>query len=82
MFNAGLEEVFRRLEWQDVSLRVNGENINHLRFADDIVLISGDVSELKQMINQLNNESTKLGRKMNMNKIKVTFNKLAQISAV
>ena len=34
------------------------------------------------MINQLNNESTKLGMKMNMNKMKVMFNKLAQISAV
>ena len=34
------------------------------------------------MINQLNNESTKLGMKMNMKKTKVMFNKLAQISAV
>ena len=42
LFNAGLEEVFKRLELQDVDLRVNGENINHPRFPDDIVLISGD----------------------------------------
>ena len=30
LFNAGLEEVFRRLQWDEVGLKVNGENISHL----------------------------------------------------
>jgi Reverse transcriptase (RNA-dependent DNA polymerase) len=77
LFNAGLEEVFRRLEWDTVGLRVNGENISHLRFADDIVLISSSSTELQEMISQLNEESNKLGMKMNMKKTKVMFNKFS-----
>lgn len=77
LFNAGLEEVFKRLQWDTVGLRVNGENISHLRFADDIVLISSDPVELQEMINQLNEESNKLGMKMNMKKTKVMFNKFS-----
>src|SRR5271156_2729767 len=78
MFNAGLEEVFRRLQWDTVGLRVNGENISHLRFADDIVLISSNPEEVQEMINQLNEESNKLGMKMNMKKTKVMFNKFSR----
>src|SRR5271156_6611648 len=64
-FNAGLDEVFRRLQWDTVGLRINGENMSHLRFTDNIVLISSNPEELQEMINQLNEESNKLGMKMN-----------------
>ena len=77
MFNAGLEEVFRRLEWDTVGLRTNGKNISHLRFADDIVLISSSSTELQEMIIQLNEESNQLRIKMNMKKTKVMFNKFS-----
>src|SRR5271156_5193002 len=50
LFNAGLEEVFKRLQW-DTIVRVNGESISQLRFADDIVLISSSPEELQGMIN-------------------------------
>ena len=82
LFNAGLEDVFQRLEWETVGLRVNGENISHLRFADDIVLIGNTSSELQTMINQLNEESNKLGMKMNMKKTKVMFNKFTRQAEV
>ena len=35
MFNSGLEQVFRSLDWQDKGININGERLNHLRFADD-----------------------------------------------
>ena len=82
MFNAGLEDVFQRLEWEAVGLRINGENISHLRFADDIVLIGNTSSELQTMINQLNEESNKLGMKMNLKKTKVMFNKFTRQAEV
>ena len=55
----------------------NGEHVNHLRFADDIVLISSNGDEIKEMLNQLNKESCKLGMKINMKKTKVMCNKYA-----
>jgi Reverse transcriptase (RNA-dependent DNA polymerase) len=82
LFNAGLEEVFRRLKWDEVGLKVNGENISHLRFADDIVLIGNNADELQEMLRQLNEESSKLGMKMNMKKTKVIFNKFTRETVV
>ncbi len=38
-FNCTLEEVFRKLEWEDFGINVNGTNLNNLRFADDVILI-------------------------------------------
>jgi len=38
-FNCLLEEVFRKLEWSDKGVSVNGSYLNNLRFADDIVLL-------------------------------------------
>jgi hypothetical protein len=82
LFNAGLEEVFRGMQWDTVGLNVNGENIRNLRFADGIVLISTNSLELETMINQLNEESKKLGMKMNMKKTKVMFNKFTRQAEV
>ena len=36
MFNSGLEQAFKSLDWQDKGININGERLNHLRFADDI----------------------------------------------
>lgn len=70
--------MFKRLKWDTVGLKVNGENINHLRFADDIVLISSNAVELQEMISQLNLESKRLGMKMNMKKTNVMFNRFSR----
>jgi hypothetical protein len=75
LFNADLEDVYRRLEWETMGIRVNGEKMSHLRFADDIVLMSSNGVELQEMMKQLNEESKKLGMKMNMKKTKVMFDK-------
>ena len=77
LFNAGLEQVFRRLNWDDKGIKINGEMLNHLRFADDIVLIGKDGNEIQSMINELNEESCKLGMKINMKKTKVMYNSKA-----
>jgi len=74
LFNAALEQVFRQLDWENAGIVVNGERLNHLRFADDIVLISSSGTELEQMLNQLSNRSHDLGLRMNMKKTKVMFN--------
>jgi hypothetical protein len=74
LFNAGLEQVFRKLDWDNKGIAINGERINNSRFADDIALFSGDTSEMEDMLNELNRESRVLGLKMNMKKTKIMFN--------
>ncbi len=53
LFNAALEGIFRNLDWEGKSLNVNGQLISSLRFADDIVIISEDIEELKIMAKEL-----------------------------
>ncbi|XP_072037641.1 uncharacterized protein [Amphiura filiformis] len=77
LFVATLEEIFKRLNWVDKGINVNGKKLNHLMFADDIVIISGDAAELEEMLTDLSNESRKVGLKMNMSKTKVMFNMYA-----
>ena len=47
---------------------------NHLRFADDIVVISNYPTELKQMLKELAESSRQVGLKMNLQETKVMFN--------
>ena len=54
LFNAGLEQVFRMLKWDNKGITINGEKLNHLRFANNIVLISNNGEEVKEMLNELN----------------------------
>ncbi len=54
---------------------INGEYINNLRFADDIVLLSNSGEDLEKIISVLHRESLKVGLKMNMKKRKIMYNK-------
>ena len=50
---------------------MDGEHLTHLRFADDILLLSHTRQELEKMIRELSEESRKAGLKMNITKTKV-----------
>ena len=39
LFTAVLEGVFQTLNWEEVGLKINGEYLSHLRFADDITAV-------------------------------------------
>ncbi len=70
-----LEEIFKKLEWDDMGLKVDGEYLNNLTFADDIVLLSNSGEDLEKMISDLHRESLKVGLKMNMKKTKIMYDK-------
>ena len=57
-----------------MGININGKFLNHLRFADDIILIAADLDQLQTMMNQLHQESSKIGLKMNLSKTKVMTN--------
>ena len=46
LFTACLEEIFKKLNWENFGIRVNVEYLTNLRFADDIVLLSEKGEEL------------------------------------
>lgn len=74
LFSAVLENVFRKLDWSDYGLNIDGAKLNHLRFADDVILFEEDPTYLGEMINTLNRESLKVGLSMNKEKTKLLTN--------
>ncbi|VDP08772.1 unnamed protein product [Heligmosomoides polygyrus] len=50
LFSATLENVMRELEWEDMGVKVDGRQLHHLRFADDIVLITPSISQAERML--------------------------------
>ena len=74
LFTTALESVFKKLDWSMMGINVNGQYLSHLRFADDIVLIAVDLDQAQVMLQQLNDESSKIGLKMNLSKTKIMTN--------
>lgn len=75
-----LEGVFKKLDWDGKGLKIDGLYLSHLRFADDIVLISTDIQELKSMLQDLSEKSKKIGLKMNLDKTKIISNRQEDIT--
>ena len=64
MRNAGLEEA-------QAGLKIAGRNINNLRYADDTTLLTESEEELKSLLMNVKEESTKTGLKLNVQKTKI-----------
>ena len=64
MRNAGLEEAH-------TGIKIAGRNINNLRYADDTILMAESEKKLKSLLMKLNEESEKLGLKLNIQKTKI-----------
>ncbi|GBP19559.1 Uridine-cytidine kinase-like 1 [Eumeta japonica] len=59
-FTAVLEEVFHQLDWEECGLSITGESVSHLRYADDLIILSSPSKGLQTMLNDLVRESTTL----------------------
>ena len=64
MRNAGLDEV-------QAGIKIAGRNINNLRYADDITLMTESEEELKSLLMKVKEESEKVGLKRNIQKTKI-----------
>ena len=40
LFNQAVEDIFKRLEWEEKGIKICGQHLNHLIYADDIALIT------------------------------------------
>ena len=70
LFTATLESIFRRLNWENKGMKIDGEFLSNLRFADDIFLCTETPQELQQMLQEPSDESRRMGLKMNIAKTK------------
>lgn len=74
LFNCLLEETFRKLDWRDYGIEINGTRLTNLRFADDIVLFAHTAAEITAMLNELQNLCRKVGLLINLKKTKIMTN--------
>ena len=52
-------------------IKIIGRNINNLRYADDITLMTKSEEELKSLLMKVKEESEKVGLKFNIQKTKI-----------
>ena len=64
MRNTGLDEA------QD-GIKIAGRNINNLRYADDTTLMAESKEELQSLLMKVNEESKKVGLKLNIQRTKI-----------
>ena len=64
MKNAGLEET-------QAGIKIDGRNINNLRYADDTTLMAESEEDIKSLLMKVKEESEKVGLKLNIQKMKI-----------
>ena len=64
MWNAGQDET-------QPGFKIEGRNINNLRYADDTTLMAESEEELKSLLMKVKEESEKTGLKLNIQKTKI-----------
>ena len=64
MRNTGLDEA-------QAGVKISRGNINNLRYADDTTLVAGSEEELKSLLMKVEEESEKVGLKLNIQKTKI-----------
>ena len=64
MRSVGLEEAA-------AGIKIAGRNINNLRYADDTTLMAESEEELKSLLMKVEEESEKVGLKLNVQKTKI-----------
>ena len=62
--NAGLDEA-------QAGIKITGRNINNLRYANDTTLMAESKEELKSLLMKVQEESEKVGLKVNIQKTKI-----------
>ena len=81
LFVATLESLFRRMKWNE-GIRIDGEILTHLLFADDCVLFAKGADELGRMMAELQRESQKIGLEINASKTKWMRNEFAKEASI
>ncbi|KAK6728837.1 hypothetical protein RB195_006102 [Necator americanus] len=65
---ATLENAIRKLEWDDMGVKVDGRQLHHLRFADDVVLVTPSISQAERMLTEFDETCGCIGLQLNLQK--------------
>jgi len=60
-----------RLDEAQAGIKIAGQNINNLIYADDTTFMEESKEELKCLLMKMNEESEKIGLKLNIQKLKM-----------
>ena len=73
LFNFYAEYILRNtgLEETQAGIKIAGKNINNLRYSDDTTLMAESEEELKCLLKKVEEESKKVGLKLNIQKMKI-----------
>ncbi|KAK6752965.1 hypothetical protein RB195_004013 [Necator americanus] len=63
---ATLEKAVRKLEWDDMEVKVDDRQLHHLRFADDIVLIKPSTSQVERILTEFDETCRCSGLQLNL----------------
>ncbi|KAK6730940.1 hypothetical protein RB195_007422 [Necator americanus] len=58
----------RKLEWDDMGVKVDGRQLHHLRFADDIALLTSSISQAERMLTEFDEKCGCIGLQLNLQK--------------
>ncbi|KAK6729268.1 hypothetical protein RB195_006363 [Necator americanus] len=58
----------KSFSWEERGIRVDGNFLSNIRFADDIVLFSSSTNEAETMLNELNEAGKRIGLRINRKK--------------
>ncbi|EPB73839.1 hypothetical protein ANCCEY_07090 [Ancylostoma ceylanicum] len=61
LFTATFEDVTRRLEWDNMGVRVDRRLLHHLRFASDVVLTTPNITQAERMLADFDDACGKIG---------------------
>ncbi|VDM62976.1 unnamed protein product [Angiostrongylus costaricensis] len=56
----------RTLEWDNIKVKIDGRQLHHLRFADDIVLVTPNISQAERMLADFDKACGKIGLRLNL----------------
>ena len=66
-----LSSIFYFIDKAQAGIKIDGRNINNLRYADDITLLAESEEELKSLLMKVKEESEKVGLKLNIQKTRI-----------
>uniref|UniRef100_A0A0K0DKJ3 Reverse transcriptase domain-containing protein n=1 Tax=Angiostrongylus cantonensis TaxID=6313 RepID=A0A0K0DKJ3_ANGCA len=68
LFTAALKNVIRTLEWDNMGVKIDGHQLRYLHFADDIILITTNISQAERMLADIDKACGKIGFRLILQK--------------